>query len=141
VLRAACAEPGGHTEQPLSEEGRAVYRLLTAPDVGAAEAALNRLPAAMQAHLDALSPLHYLPEIQAPLLVFCHDRDDLVIPVEESRRLRAALGERAGVQYTEFAMFQHMDPTKRKLSPLRLLQELRKFFRYVYPVFRQAVAR
>ena len=45
-----------------------------------------------------------------------------------------------GVAYTEFAMFQHADPTKRKLPPLRLLQELGKFFHYVYPVFRQAVA-
>ena len=37
-------------------------------------------------------------------------------------------------------MFQHVDPTKRKLPPLRLVQELGKFYRYVYPMFRQAVA-
>ena len=140
VLRTVCAEPGGKTDQPLSEDGRAVYRLLTAVDVGTAEAALNQLPAAMQAHLQAMSPLTYLAEIHAPLLVFCHDRDDLVIPVGESQRLRVALGGRAGVKYTEFAMFEHMDPTKRRLSPVRLLQELGKFYRYVYPMFRQAVA-
>lgn len=140
VLQTACAEPGGHTDRSLSEEGRAVYRLLTAPEAGEAEAALNRLPAAMQRHLDAISPLHYLPELRAPLIDFCHDRNDLVIPVSESRRLQTALGGRAGVQYTEFAMFQHMDPTKRKLSPLHLLRELGKFYRYVYPMFRQAVA-
>jgi hypothetical protein len=86
-----------------------------------------------------MSPLHSLAELHAPLLVFGHDRDDLVIPVGESRRLQAALSGRAGVHYTEFAMFQHMDPTKRKLSPVRLLQELGKFYRYVYPLFRQAV--
>ena len=140
LLRNACAEPRGQTDTPLSEDGRAVYRLLTARDVGDAATALNRLPAAMQARLDALSPLHWLPEIHAPLLMFGHDRDDLVIPVGESRRLRAALAGRAGVHATEFAMFQHMDPTKRKLAPLRLMQELGKFYRYVYPMFRQAVA-
>ena len=140
LLRTACAEPHGHTGQPLSEDGRAVYRLLTALNIGEAEAALSQLPAAMHVRLDAMSPLHYLPELHAPLLVFGHDRDDVVIPVGESRHLRAALGERAGVQYTEFAMFQHMDPTKRKLAPVRLLQELSKFYRYVYPLFRQAVA-
>ena len=139
LLRSACAEPGGQTDRPLSEDGRAVYRLLTAQDVGAAAAALDGLPAGMHGHLDAMSPLHYLPDMHAPLIVLGHDRDDLVIPVGESRRLQAALRGRAGVQYTEFAMFQHMDPTKRKLSPLRLLQELGKFYRYVYPVFRQAV--
>lgn len=140
LVRQVCAAPGGSTAQPLSEAARAVYRLLTARDVDAAEAALAGLPAAMQARLDVLSPLHYLPELQAPVLVFCHDRDDLVIPVDESRRLHAALGRRAGVQYTEFAMFDHMDPTKRKLSPVHLMQELSKFYRYVYPVFRQAAA-
>ncbi len=71
--------------------------------------------------------------------MFCHDRDDLVIPVDESRRLRATLGGHAGVHYTEFAMFQHMGPTKRKLSPLRLLQELGKSYLSMYPMFRQAV--
>lgn len=140
VLRAACAEPSGHTDQALSEEGRALYHVLTARGVSEAEAALNQLSAAMQRRLDAISPLRYVPEIRAPLIVFSHDRDDLVIPVGESRRLRAALQGRAGVQYTEFAMFQHADPTKRKLPPVRLAQELGKFYRYVYPVFRQAVA-
>lgn len=141
VLRSAYADPSGHTNAPLSEDGRAVARLLTRVDVCEAEAALNQLPPTMQRYLDAMSPLTYLPEIHAPLLVFCHDHDDLVIPVSESRRLRAALGARAGVQYTEFAMFEHADPTKRKLPPLRLIQQLVKFYQYVYPVFRQAVAR
>ena len=122
----------------MSEDGRTVYRLLIARDVDGAEAALNRLPAAMQQRLDALSPLHYLPDLDAPLLVFCHDRDDLVIPVEESRRLSSALSNRSGVHYTEFGMFQHADPTKRKLPLPRLLRELSKFYRFVYPMFQQA---
>jgi hypothetical protein len=87
-----------------------------------------------------MSPFNYLSQIHAPLLVICHDRDALVIPVGESRRLRTALERRDGVHYTEFAMFEHMDPTKRKLSPRHLLQELGKFYRCVYPLFRQAVS-
>ena len=94
----------------------------------------------MQERLTALSPMSYLKDIHAPLIVFGHDRDDLVIPVGESRRLRSALSGRAGVHYTEFAMFQHADPTKRKLSPFRFVRELGKFFLYVHPMFRQAVA-
>ena len=93
----------------------------------------------MHARLDAVSPLAYLPEIHAPLLVFCHDRDDLVIPVGESRRLRAALAGRPGCT----------TPSSRCSSTwirpngsyrMRLVQELGKFYHYVYPVFRQAVA-
>jgi hypothetical protein len=36
-------------------------------------------------------------------------------------------------------MFEHADPSKRHLSPLRMAQQLGKFYRYVFPLFRQAV--
>jgi dienelactone hydrolase len=140
-LRTACAELGGHADVgTLSEDGRAVHPLLTALDAAAAEAALDRLPAAMQERLDAMSPVEYLREIHAPLILLAHDRDDPVIPIGESRRLRAAFAERPGVRYTEFTMFKHLDPTKVRLPLLALARELAKFYRSVYPVFRQAVA-
>jgi hypothetical protein len=94
----------------------------------------------MQERLSALSPMSYLGDLHAPLIVFGHDRDDFVIPVSESRRLWSALCGRAGVRYTEFTMFQHVDPTKGKLSLFGFVQQLGKFFLYVYPMFRQAVA-
>ena len=37
-------------------------------------------------------------------------------------------------------MFQHANPTKCKLSPLRLAREVRTFYLSLYPLFRQAVA-
>ena len=93
----------------------------------------------MQERLAALSPLNYLKEIHAPLIVLLHDRDDQVIPVGESRRLRVALAGHAGVHYNEL-LFQHLDPVKGRLPLLRLAQQLGKFFLAVYPLFRQAVA-
>ena len=140
-LRTACAERTGRADcGELSADGRAVYPLLTTLDAHAAEAALDRLPAAMRERLDAMSPISYLREIHAPLILLAHDRDDPVIPIGESRRLRAALGERPGVRYTEFTMFKHLDPTKVQLPLLTLGRELGKFYRSVYPVFRQAAA-
>jgi pimeloyl-ACP methyl ester carboxylesterase len=124
----------------LSANGRAVLTLLTALSADEAQAALQRLPAALQDRLAAMSPMSYLRDIHAPLIILGHDRDDLVIPVAESRRLRSALAGRPGVRYTEFGMFQHMDPTKRKLSPLRLVREFGKFYLWMYPLFRRAVA-
>jgi hypothetical protein len=85
-----------------------------------------------------MSPLHSIKRVTAPLILFGHDRDDVVIPVGESRRLARALAMRAGVTYTEYGMFQHADPTRRKLSPLRLARELRRFYLSLYPMFRQA---
>lgn len=134
--------------QGLSADGRAVFALLTARDQDEAERALHRLPPVMQERLAALSPIQYLQDIHAPLIVLLHDRGDPVIPVGESRRLRSALTGRtdfvghascARVQYTEM-LFQHLDPVNGKLPPLRLARELGKFFLAVYPLFQQTVA-
>jgi hypothetical protein len=138
-LREAGATKAEVDPSQLSADGRAVYPLLLAPGREAAELALRRLPASMRDRLDAMSPLHHIDEVLAPMIIVGHDRDDLVIPVGESRRLARALAHRAGATYTEYAMFQHADPTKRKLSPQRLARAVRRFYLSLYPMFRQAV--
>jgi hypothetical protein len=139
-FRSAFVNERGHLDAcGLSADGQAVYSLLTALSENAAEAALRRLPAIMQERLAALSPMNYLKDIQSPLIVLLHDRGDPVIPVGESRQLRSALAGHVGVHYTEM-QFHHLDPVKGKLPLFRLVQELGKFFRAVYPIFRQAVA-
>jgi hypothetical protein len=140
MLRAAFSTEGGHLDpNGLSPEGKAVYALLITPDPGTTEAALHCLPTALQARLAALSPMNYLSDIHAPLIVLLHDRSDQVIPVGESRRLVSALTGRPGLHYTEM-QFSHLDPVKGKLPLPRLVRELGKFFLAVYPMFRQAVA-
>jgi hypothetical protein len=139
-LRCAFAtEDENLDEQGLSPDGQAVYSLLSAKDIDSAETALEHLPALMQGHLTVMSPINYLKDIHAPLFVLLHDRGDQVIPVGESRRLFAALAGQPGVQYTEM-QFQHLDPVKGKLPWYRLVHELGKLFRAMYPLFRQAVA-
>jgi hypothetical protein len=139
-IRNALDNEGGHLAgHSLSADGQAVYSLLTALDRDDAEIALRRLPPNMQERLDTLSPMNYLKDICAPLIVLLHDRGDQVIPVGESRRLRSSLAGHAGVHYTEM-QFQHLDPVKGKLPLFRLVRELYKFFLAVYPMFRQAVA-
>ena len=61
-----------------------------------------------------------------------------MIPFGESQRLFAAFDGRPGVALTEFHLFQHADPTKRKLSPFALLRELVKFARFAGPTLRHA---
>ena len=142
LLRDACAERDGALDpDSLSEDARSVYPLLTAIDDAAAELALDRLPAAIQAQLDAMSPVCSVADIHAPLIMLAHDCDDQVIPIGESRRLRDAFGGRSGLRYTEFTMFKHLDPSKVTLSRLALARELVRFFLSVYPVFRQTVQR
>jgi dipeptidyl aminopeptidase/acylaminoacyl peptidase len=111
--------------------------LASARDRDGADAVLRSLPSAVREHLNAMSPIHRLADIHAPCIVIGHDRDDVVIPVGESRRLAAALAGRAGARYTEYTMFEHADPTKRRLSPLALMRELARFYRAHHPLFRQ----
>ena len=140
LLRKAFAGQSVHLDsRDLSQDGQAVYPLLTALSVNEAETALHRLPPAMQDRLAILSPMNYPKDIHAPLIVLLHDCGDQVIPVGESRRLLSALAGRAGVHYTEM-LFQHLDPVKGRLPLFRLVRQLGKFYLAVYPVFRQAVA-
>jgi hypothetical protein len=139
-LRDAFASEGGQFDGgALSADGQAVFSLLTAPDVDAADTAHHGLPPVMQERLAALSPVNHLKDLHAPLIVLLHDRGDQVIPVGESRRLVSALSGRVGMQYTEMG-FQHLDPEKGKLPLPRLMRELGRFLLAVYPLFRQAVA-
>ena len=139
-LRSALTKEGESlVDCKLSADGQAVYSLLTAPNENEAEVALHGLPLILQENLTRLSPMNYLEDIRAPLIVLLHDRGDQVIPVGESRRLHSALAGHAGVHYTEM-QFQHLDPVKAKLPLFRLVRELGKFFVAVYPLFREAAA-
>jgi len=139
-LRSAGMDEGmALTESSLSEEGRAVYALLNAKDINDAEKIIHNLPPFILERLTALSPVNYLQDIRAPLIILLHDLGDQLIPVGESQRLVAALGGHPGVHYTEM-QFSHLDPVKGNLPFFRLLRELSKFFRAVYPLFWQAAA-
>ena len=120
----------------LSAEGRSVAAILATDSTGRARAAVEALPPGIRRGLDELSPVNYARDIHAPLIAISHDRDDNVIPAEESRLLVSSLAGMAGVRYTEFAMFEHADPTKRKLSPPRLAAQLWKMYRWLYAIFR-----
>ncbi len=86
---------------------RAVERLLLAPDLAAAEAAVAALPAAARATLAELTPAGHLAGLRARTFLM-HDRSDAYVPYVESRALAAELGDRASL--TEFRLFDHVEP-------------------------------
>lgn len=116
----------------LSGNGRTIYTLLSHPDAKEAKKIMDELPTPFLDCLSAMSPMQYLKDIQAPLIVLLHDQGDTVIPVGESRRLRAALSTRQGVHYREL-QFRHLDPSR--LPVFRLVRELAKFYGALYPLF------
>jgi hypothetical protein len=117
----------------VSEDARAVLRLLTADGLDAVDQALDRLPPDIHAALTALSPIGSVERIHAPLIVLLHDRGDHMIPVTESRRLWSMLAGRPGATYTELG-FRHMDPTK--LPLVQLARELPKLLIAIYRLCR-----
>ena len=140
LLRAEFASPdrtaGAAPPTGLGNDALAVRHLLAPLPYEETAAATAALPAELVQRLREMSPLAFLDDLRAPLVVVGHDRDDFVIPVDESRLLRDSLAHRPGFHYTEFGLFEHADPTKRRLAPHRLLFELGRFARYVHPVLR-----
>ena len=143
------ARGGGREPWQVDQLSRAVFErtmrdlasaddaaaVLSAGDTVSAEAALQRLPPDARQRLDDMSPILHVDQIHAPWIVFGHDRDDNVVPAGESRRLAAALAGRSGVRFTEYAMFQHADPTGRRLPPISFAREFARFYGSLQPLF------
>ena len=121
--------------QSLSERARAVVRLLDGVPRAEAERLYATLPEDFRAGLAGISPSNHLSGIRAPLLLM-HDRDDRHVPVTESRRLVAAVGEREGGRYTEFRSFNHTLPGEGGL--LDRLGQAFRLSRHMYGLIRIA---
>ena len=123
--------PGG-----LSAEAQAVYALLTAaPDLETARRLLDRLPPDALDTLRRISPSANIDRLRAKLLVM-HDREDRLVPSEESRRLVDAAPGGADVHYTEFSFFNHLDPT-RPVGRIEFAREAGKLFLHIYRIMRE----
>ena len=119
----------------LSTEGRAVYRLLDGPSLEEVDGLLGQLSAKALENMRLISPRMNIDNLKARVLIM-HDREDALVPAEESRRLAEALGDNRNTYYTEFSLFQHLDPT-RPVSPLVYAREAFKFFLHMYNIIRE----
>lgn len=122
----------------LSDEAAAVRAMLSgdAKTPREALALIDRLSESSQAQLAAISPSSALGDLSARVLIM-HDREDALVPSEESRRLAAALSERGDFHYTEFSLFRHLDPT-RPVSPPVYAREVAKLYMHMYRVLRES---
>ena len=122
----------------LSDEAAAVRAILSggAETPREALALIDRLSESSQAKLAAISPSAALGGLSARVLIM-HDREDALVPSEESRRLAAALAERGDFRYTEFSLFRHLDPT-RPVSPPVYAREVFKLYAHMYRVLRES---
>lgn len=134
ALAAGSDAPAG-LPNGLSDEAQAVYALLTSPDLETARRLLDRLPPDALDTLIRISPSANIGRLRAKLLVM-HDREDRLVPSEESRRLVDAAQPYADVHYTEFSFFNHLDPT-RPVGRIEFAREAGKLFLHIYRIMRE----
>lgn len=126
---------GSDAPADLSYEAQAVYALLTAPDLETARGLLDSLPPDALDTLRRISPSANIDRLRAKLLVM-HDREDRLVPSEESRRLVNAAQSITDVHYTEFSFFNHLDPT-RPVGRIEFAREAGKLFLHIYRIMRE----
>ena len=119
----------------LSPEAKSVAKLLDGTTPEEADALYESLPLAFRSDLDSISPVTYVEDIQAKLLIM-HDRNDRLVPAAESRRLLAATEERGDVRYTEVLAFEHVRPSGGGFGDI--LAEAGRLYRHMYSIIRIA---
>ena len=148
VLKRLFGDEGAISQEEfsrLSEEGQRVYPLLCAlaapagdrkPSLEEAEMMVQDLPQRFHQELSGISPSSTIDDLKARLLI-AHDREDDLVPAEESRRLADALSRRGDYHHTEFSFFSHVTPGKR-VAPHVFVKEAFKLFLYTYRIIRVA---
>lgn len=119
----------------LSPDGLRVHEFLVNRDPSKGRELREKLPPSTQTALRLLSPSRVADKLTTRVFIM-HDRADPVIPYEESRRLRdrlATLMPPGRSSYTEFSIFEHMNPT-RGLDPVAFTREAAKLMAHVYGV-------
>jgi dienelactone hydrolase len=111
ILAAERPSPDASLRASLdSRAARSVHDLLTASSLDRAARAIDALPDAALAFVDAISPARHLDGIRADVHLM-HETEDHHVPFVESRALASAL-ESSGLlaAHTEFRLFDHVQP-------------------------------
>lgn len=122
--------------EELPAEAQRVRRLLEGTTLADAEEIFQALPAEFRASMRDISPSAHVGRLKARLMIM-HDRDDRLVPAEESRRLADALEERGNLRYTEVLAFEHVRPASGG-GLWQLVKEAFKLYRHLYGMIRQA---
>jgi len=138
ALRAWLVDGTGAEPDPeeLSDEGRAIERLMTSRDRPTAAALLDELPARFKQDAQSLSPLVSIGRIRARLFIM-YDANDPLLPYTGSRDLCTAASNAGLRPYcSRFAIFQHVDPT-RGGNPLAVGHDLVELSMHAFAVLRR----
>ncbi len=112
----------------LTPVGRASYNFLANRDPSKVPELIAQLPAGEVADLDYLSPRTSIANVSAELFIL-HDRADPFVPYTESRKLKAAVGDRPNAHFDELRLFQHVEPKLNQQPQIIAIDSARLLFR------------
>lgn len=115
----------------LTSETVSTYKLLTAPSGNRARvlSLMESMPPRADYFMTKVSPSVDMEFLEANVYIM-HDVEDSMIPVEESRMIRNAIDPLKIKKYTEFRLFDHVDP-ERPLGHVEFLKEIYRLFLHV----------
>ena len=119
----------------LSPGASAAYRLLKGTSYEEAGALLGELSPKTLEFIRRVSPSTNINQLKARVLIM-HDREDRLVPAEESRRLEDRIAKSGNVYRTEFSFFQHVTPS-RSVSPPVSAREAIKLFLHMYNIVKE----
>lgn len=128
--------------QPISlgSEGFATYQLINGASLSETNDLIENLSTSTIRFLKAISPSTNIHLLKTKMFIM-HDRNDRLVPYEESLRFLENYSDPDKSHYTEFSLFQdavqvHMDEDS-ELSTFRYTAELFKLLRHVYLIMRE----
>ena len=104
----------------LGPRARRVFDLFTNRDPAKVDTLMDRVRSEMPGVLESISPDAHLESLRAPAALL-HDRGDLYVPAEESRRIYDQLGGEPRAQLAVLDVIQHAQLSAPDLSPPVLL--------------------
>ena len=122
-------------KEGLSYQGIKVAELVEGVEPAYASELVSSLPKSFREDLARISPSAHISGVQARILVM-HDRDDRLVPAEESRRLVEATRGRLNVRHTELLAFDHVVPTGGGI--LTIIRQAATLYRHMYEIIRIA---
>ena len=124
----------------LGSEGFATYQLINGASLSKTNNLIEHLSTSTTQFLKTISPSTNIHLLKTKMFIM-HDRNDRLIPYEESLRFLENYSDPEKHHYTEFSLFQdaiqvHMDEES-ELSTFRYTAELFKLLRHVYLIMRE----
>ena len=125
----------------ITDEAKVIHSIISDPYTNDLDDLFQQLPLETISYLNDISPSSFIKGLKTNILIM-HDRNDKLVPVEESRRFSNSLKSQESIYYTEFSSFQnqiqvHIDEDSKNISILDYAREALKLLAHLYEAMKQ----